>query len=122
MIDVLHHLAKPKLFFGEARRILEPGGRLIMIEPAVTPARPVAVRQTGCRFLQSLGHCGTMDQGMQERHQIDSAVMLEVPQQRGAAPESCPSQQSRQLHADIGLARRSVALVTDHAAGEDGQD
>jgi hypothetical protein len=32
-----------------------------------------------------------MDQGRQERHQMDAAVMSEVPQQRGAAPASRPA-------------------------------
>jgi len=34
---VLHHLSAPRAFFGEAARILRPGGRLVMIEPAITP-------------------------------------------------------------------------------------
>ncbi|MPZ74613.1 MAG: methyltransferase domain-containing protein [Nitriliruptorales bacterium] len=36
MFDVLHHLAKPRLFFAEAQRVLKPGGRLVMVEPAIT--------------------------------------------------------------------------------------
>jgi SAM-dependent methyltransferase len=37
MIDVLHHLERPTAFFAEATRVLRPGGRLAMIEPAITP-------------------------------------------------------------------------------------
>lgn len=37
MIDVLHHLERPAEFFAEAARVLRPGGRLTMIEPAITP-------------------------------------------------------------------------------------
>jgi SAM-dependent methyltransferase len=37
MLDVLHHIERPALFFAEAERVLKPGGRLVMIEPAVTP-------------------------------------------------------------------------------------
>jgi SAM-dependent methyltransferase len=37
MLDVLHHLERPIEFFEEASRILKPGGRLAMIEPAMTP-------------------------------------------------------------------------------------
>jgi SAM-dependent methyltransferase len=37
MFDVLHHLENPCLFFGEAVRILRPGGRVIAVEPAITP-------------------------------------------------------------------------------------
>ncbi len=36
MVDVLHHLEFPVLFFREAERILKPGGRVIMVEPAIT--------------------------------------------------------------------------------------
>lgn len=38
MFDVLHHIEFPRLFFAEATRILEPGGRIIMVEPAITLA------------------------------------------------------------------------------------
>ena len=36
-VDVLHHLAAPMTFLREAERILVAGGRLILIEPWVTP-------------------------------------------------------------------------------------
>ena len=36
MVDLLHHLERPRLFFDEALRILREGGRLIMVEPAIT--------------------------------------------------------------------------------------
>jgi SAM-dependent methyltransferase len=36
MIDVLHHLEFPVVFFREAQRVLHPGGRVIMVEPAIT--------------------------------------------------------------------------------------
>lgn len=37
MFDVLHHLERPRLFFAEASRILRRGGRVILVEPAITP-------------------------------------------------------------------------------------
>ncbi len=37
MLDALHHLENTSLFFSEAIRILKPRGRIIMIEPAITP-------------------------------------------------------------------------------------
>jgi SAM-dependent methyltransferase len=36
MVDVLHHLEFPVVFFREAERVLRPGGRVIMVEPAIT--------------------------------------------------------------------------------------
>lgn len=37
MIDVLHHIPECELFFAEAQRVLKPGGKIVMIEPANTP-------------------------------------------------------------------------------------
>lgn len=37
MFDVLHHLARPRLFLAEAVRVLRPGGRIVWCEPAITP-------------------------------------------------------------------------------------
>ena len=36
MVDVLHHLEFPAAFFREALRVLRPGGRIVMVEPAIT--------------------------------------------------------------------------------------
>jgi len=36
MLDVLHHLERPITFLEEASRVLKPGGRIAMIEPAMT--------------------------------------------------------------------------------------
>jgi SAM-dependent methyltransferase len=36
MLDVMHHLERPIEFLKEAARVLERGGRLVMIEPAMT--------------------------------------------------------------------------------------
>jgi len=37
MVDVIHHFEAPLLFLEEVERVLQPGGRLIFIEPAITP-------------------------------------------------------------------------------------
>jgi SAM-dependent methyltransferase len=37
MLDVFHHIPDPAAFLAQAAHILKPGGRLIMIEPWVTP-------------------------------------------------------------------------------------
>lgn len=37
MLDTLHHLERPVLFFRGAARVLKPGGRLIMIDPMISP-------------------------------------------------------------------------------------
>jgi SAM-dependent methyltransferase len=36
-LDVLHHLAAPMKFLKEAERVLAPGGRLVLVEPWITP-------------------------------------------------------------------------------------
>lgn len=51
-VDLVHHLARPADFFEEARRILRPGGRVVAVEPWVTPfSFPVYrwLHQEGCR-------------------------------------------------------------------------
>jgi SAM-dependent methyltransferase len=37
LFDVLHHLERPLRFLEEAARTLEPGGRIVVCEPAMTP-------------------------------------------------------------------------------------
>ena len=36
-VDVLHHIERPRRFLAEAERVLQPGGRVILLEPAITP-------------------------------------------------------------------------------------
>ncbi len=37
MFDVLHHIEFPRKFLSEAERVLTPGGRIIMVEPGISP-------------------------------------------------------------------------------------
>jgi len=37
LVDVLHHLENPRSFLCEVQRLLTPGGRVVMLEPAITP-------------------------------------------------------------------------------------
>ena len=37
MLDVLHHIERPVRFLREASRVLRTGGRLVCLEPAITP-------------------------------------------------------------------------------------
>lgn len=44
LFDVLHHLAEPKAFLDEAVRVLRLGGRVVMVEPHITPVSGVVYR------------------------------------------------------------------------------
>lgn len=37
LLDVLHHIRQPFRFLEEAARVLEAGGRLVMLEPGISP-------------------------------------------------------------------------------------
>lgn len=44
MLDVLHHIEYPIRFFKDAARTLQPGGRLIFVEPGITPVSNVVYK------------------------------------------------------------------------------
>jgi len=44
VVDLLHHLADPHVFFDEAVRVLRPGGRVLAVEPYITPLSWVGYR------------------------------------------------------------------------------
>lgn len=43
-IDLLHHVAQPHAFLNEAARVLRPGGRVLLLEPYITPASYLGYR------------------------------------------------------------------------------
>jgi SAM-dependent methyltransferase len=43
-LDVLHHIEYPRRFLAEAQRILQSGGRIVLIEPAITPVSWLAFK------------------------------------------------------------------------------
>ena len=46
LLDVLHHIEYPQIFFTEAERVLRRGGRLVMIEPGITPISQIILKLT----------------------------------------------------------------------------
>jgi SAM-dependent methyltransferase len=44
MLDVLHHIEYPIRFLREAARVLTPGGRVIFVEPGITPLSNIVFR------------------------------------------------------------------------------
>jgi SAM-dependent methyltransferase len=43
-VDVIHHIEYPRHFLVEAQRVLQPGGRVIVVEPAITPVSWLAFK------------------------------------------------------------------------------
>ena len=45
LFDVLHHLPRPARFFDEARRVLRPAGRVVVVDPYCSPLSTPAYRR-----------------------------------------------------------------------------
>jgi hypothetical protein len=106
-----------------------PGGR----EGGVASRRAVPARrfhrdepappgQEGRRVLQRARDRGAVHQGGQERGQVDSAVVHDLPGQRRAATASRPGLQPGQLPSHARPAGRGRAVVPHAPAGEAGED
>jgi SAM-dependent methyltransferase len=78
-VDLVHHLAQPAGFFEEARRVLRPGGRVVAVEPWITPlAFPVYrwLHQEGCRpGLDPWQPFGASAPGAKDPFEGDAAVV-----------------------------------------------
>src|SRR5439155_23219356 len=83
---------------------------------------PPSPRQEGGRLLQRARNGGAVDQGRQERGQVDATVVHGVPRERRPAPAPCAGLQPRQLPAHPGVAGGRGAVVTDKPTGEGGED
>src|SRR6266478_527024 len=79
---------------------------------------PPSPGQEGGRFLQRAGDGGAVDQGRQERGQVDPALVRGVPRERRPAPAACAGLQPRQLLAHPGVAEGGRGVVPDQPTGE----
>src|SRR5512142_2040325 len=84
--------------------------------------QPEAESETGDQILQREGYGGAMDQGGEERGEVDAAVMPSVQGQPGAASAVRARLQPWELLAAAGTAPGGEALELDDAAGEADQD
>lgn len=75
LLDVFHHLADPARFLDEARRVLAPGGRVVIVDPYCSPLSTPVYK----RF-----HHERTDLGAQafERDELTSTAPLESNQAR----------------------------------------
>jgi SAM-dependent methyltransferase len=107
MLDLLHHLPRPADLFREAVRALRPGGRLIMLEPFISPVSRLAFR---------LGHPERADMTVDPLPDDDCAVIEETGP--FAANQAIPTllfgRDRRRFHArfpDLRLRKRRLLSV-----------
>lgn len=92
-LDLVHHLARPAAFFEEAARALRPGGRVVVVEPWVTPlSYPIYrwLHQEGCRLgLDPWDPFRTAPGKVKDAFEGDAAVVFQLvrrtPKERWAA-------------------------------------
>ena len=80
--------------------------------------QPETARQTGGAVLQPAWHGGAVDQGRQERRQMDAPILSRLCGQPSAAATVRVGLQSGQLPAAGGAAASGASLDVDDVAGE----
>jgi SAM-dependent methyltransferase len=87
--DLVHHLADPRGFFEEASRVLAPGGRIVVVEPWVTPfSYPIYrfLHEEGCRLsLDPWDPFGVAQGGSKAAFTGDAAVVSRLVRTTGSA-------------------------------------
>lgn len=88
-VDVLHHLGAPASFFAECARVLRPAGRLLFVEPWVTPVSfPVYrwLHPEGCRLgIDPWDPFGVAATGSKQPLDGDGAVVWKLVRQTSPA-------------------------------------
>lgn len=102
LIDVFHHLARPLDFLQHARRVLQPGGRVVLLEPWTS--------LTGYRFYRYIHH-EVADRTVDPRQPFSSDK--DAFEGNGALPQLYfnPSQMNGRPQLPHGLSYRSLRLL-----------
>jgi SAM-dependent methyltransferase len=87
-LDLIHHLARPAAFFREAARVLVAEGKLVVVEPWVTPfSFPIYrwLHQEGCRPGLDPWDPFGVGEGGKEAFEGDAAVLWAVVRRTSAS-------------------------------------
>jgi SAM-dependent methyltransferase len=101
MFDVLHHFDRPRRFFSEAARVLRPGGRVVMMEPMITPVSwPVYqyLHPEPVRLREDPLEDGDPKSGKDPFDANQAIPMLLFRHGGGALTRACPSLRLQEFH------------------------